>query len=349
MLAVAAVAVAGLVRAWAADGSNFGVCAGCHDTEAALAAEEGGHASIDCVTCHDDRRPGAVGRGHRTIPTSCTTHHATTAAIHPAPTRTLRPARLQRRCLQCHDPHGSTNAHLIRTAIRKRGRLRPIDFHAAGGAVPGGFVDAATPGHGLCETCHRGTRFYPANGRGESHFTSDCALCHQHEASFQPVVSDANCAVCHADEAARLDKPNLHHNKFAGKCSSCHAEAKTEPGAGHRAISACADCHAPERFATHAPGVDIPCMQCHEPHGTDNRSLVRDVIHTVQGADQPVHFDSVAGKADGSFASASAAGTGLCELCHTTTQFYRADGGGAAHYVVPCTRCHPHAAGFLPQ
>ena len=350
ILAWLVLAVAGASRARADGVSASGICAACHATETGLAAMDGGHAPLlDCLTCHEDRRPGSFGPGHRARPTSCTTHHTTTVATHPPPDRTLRPARLRRSCLKCHDPHGSQNAHLIRAAIRTGGRLRPIDFHDIGGSVPGGFVDPTTPGRGLCEVCHRTTRFYRADGHGESHFTSDCTLCHDHAASFRPVITDASCSSCHPAEAARLAKQNLHHDKFDGKCSSCHDAVASEPGPGHRAISACADCHSAERVATHAPGVAIPCAQCHEAHGTDNIRLMRDVIHTVQGADQPLHFDSLVGQADGSFASASAPGTGLCEVCHTRTQFYRADGRGAAHYTTTCLQCHSHAAGFLPR
>ena len=335
----------------AADFSDPGICARCHETQAALVTEDGGHAPLlDCLVCHDDRRPGSFGRGHRTIPTSCTDHHTTMVEPHPPPVRALKPARLRRRCLVCHDVHGSPNARLLRTAIRVGARLRPIDFHDAGGAVAGGFVDPAKPGRGLCETCHRHTKFYLANGRGAPHFTNDCGLCHDHAASFRPVVTDANCAVCHADEAARLATSSLHHDKFTGRCSSCHAELKPDAGPGHRAISACADCHAAARVTTHIPpGIALPCMQCHEPHGSGNARLVRDVIHTIQGADRPIRFDSVSGRVDGSFASASQPGTGLCEVCHTRTQFYRADGSGAAHFTLPCGRCHPHAGGFAPS
>ena len=330
---------------WAADLADSGVCARCHGTQAALAAT-GGHApTLDCLTCHEDRRPGFFGHGHRTVPTSCTDHHTTMPATHPPPAAPLGTVRLQRSCLKCHDVHGSTNAHLIRTTIRARGRLRSVTFHDAGD-----FVDPANPGHGLCEVCHRGTMFYPANGHGDAHFTGDCALCHDHAAGFEPVVTDANCPVCHASEAALLDKPNLHHDRFAGKCSSCHAEVLAEPGPGHRAISACADCHNPARVAAHVPpGTTIACTQCHEPHGTDNIRLVRDVISTSQGGDRSMLFDDLTGRSDGSFASASAPGSGLCEVCHTRTRFYRADATGAAHYTTTCTQCHPHAAGFLPD
>src|SRR3990172_3692582 len=62
-----------------------GICARCHQRQAGLAAE-GGHAPfLDCLTCHEDRRPGTFGPRHRAIPTSCTTHHTTTIAAHPPP------------------------------------------------------------------------------------------------------------------------------------------------------------------------------------------------------------------------------------------------------------------------
>ena len=80
----------------------------------------------------------------------------------------MRVARLRRRCLTCHDVHGSPNADLVRPTIRFDSRLHPIAFDAAGGAVPGGFVDPANPGRGLCETCHKTTKFYRADG---------CAAC----------------------------------------------------------------------------------------------------------------------------------------------------------------------------
>ena len=132
--------------------SDLLVCAHCHEQETALAIAAGGHApSIDCLTCHDDRRPGIFGHGHRAKPTSCTAHHLTPVETHPPPTRKLGPAKLQRSCLKCHDPHGSTNSHLILTAIRTGNRLRPVDFHDPGDGVSQGFVDPTRPGRGLCE------------------------------------------------------------------------------------------------------------------------------------------------------------------------------------------------------
>lgn len=328
-----------------------GVCARCHERQASLAGFQGGHARfIDCVTCHDQRRPSVFGPRHRATTKTCTSHHATPVDTHPVPDHPPSGARRERNCLKCHDPHGSTNLHLVRTPIRTRGRFRPIEFVATGDDATPSFVDEARPGRGLCEVCHKTTRFYPASGQGESHFTGDCTRCHDHAVGFKAVASDANCATCHPDEAALLEKPNLHHDRFAGECSSCHAEVDPTPGPGHRDTAACVRCHSPQKVADHVPpGIRVRCEQCHDPHGTDNLRLVRGVIETTGGAERPITFTTLAGLADGSFASASAPGTGLCEVCHTSTRFYRADGSGAAHYTTTCLQCHPHSAGFLPD
>ena len=344
LLALAAGARAGSL-------SDSGICARCHETEAALAADAGGHAQfVDCLSCHDDRRPGRFGPGHRTVPTSCTSHHTVTVDGHPPKAQARKPKALARNCLKCHDPHGSTNAHLINTSIRTRGRFRPIDFHDAGGVVTGGFADPTHPGAGLCEVCHTKTKFYLANGHGQPHFTDDCTLCHDHAAAFEPVVSPTNCEVCHADEAARLAKPGLHNANFAGNCVACHSQVSPTPGPGHETKPACSTCHAPSEVTAHAPpGVGaLPCTQCHDPHGSDNIELVRETLHTTLGTDQPIVFSNRSGKADGSFASVSAPGTGVCEVCHTTTNHYRNDGGGSPHYTTPCYPCHSHADGFEP-
>jgi predicted CXXCH cytochrome family protein len=344
-LAIGLTFVLSIRAAPAADlGDVGGVCSECHDTQVSLTAATGGHAAeLACQDCHEDRRPGRIGRRHRTIP-RCTTHHDT-AGHPPHADGGLRTGN--RSCLRCHEPHGSTNLALIRPSLRaRRDRLVPITFTGTAGAAPGGFTDPAAPGDGLCEVCHRDTAFYRADGSGDPHFTESCVLCHAHPAGFAPVVSEQNCGVCHAGEATRFTKPSGHSGEFT--CGGCHAEVAPAPGPGHRSIAACADCHADR--ATHAPaGVPpFPCTQCHDPHGTDNTNLVLETIVTPQGAARPIRFDNLLGRADGSFASASAPGTGICEVCHTTTAHYRADGGGEPHFTFSCLPCHLHGTGFAP-
>ncbi|HZP43656.1 MAG TPA: hypothetical protein VFD84_19380 [Candidatus Binatia bacterium] len=322
-----------------------GVCARCHETEVAAAASTGGHAAkLDCLSCHTLRRPGHFGPRHATKP-RCTTHHDTMGHPPAAAARARRnPTRL---CLRCHDPHGSTNLALVRPALRLRGRLRPVTLTSDAGAAATGFTHPDAPGTGVCETCHRTTDFYRANGRGKPHFTESCVLCHDHERSFRPVAALQNCAVCHADEAARLAKPSLHHDRL--DCTSCHAEVSPTPGTGHRRVPACAECHADT--ATHAPPGEtaFACARCHDAHGSDDAALVRTTIETPAGGAAAVGFTGdLSGRADGSFASASAPGTGVCEACHTTTRFYRADGTGEPHFTFSCLPCHRHTSGFEP-
>jgi predicted CXXCH cytochrome family protein len=322
-------------------------CGQCHGDEAATTAATGGHSAlVDCVGCHADRRPGRVGSRHRAIPNCENCHDEPTG--HPPRAHEPHGRRATRNCLACHDVHGSPNLHLVRTDVIRRGVVSAIAFTSEQGAAAGGFTDPADPRHGLCQTCHRHTDFYRRNGTGMPHFTFPCTRCHVHDVHFDVVVTDANCALCHTDEAARFAKPSGHQASFAA-CSGCHGEGSTStPGPGHRKIEPCETCHPAN--ATHAPTgpPGLPCTQCHDPHGTDNASLVLDVLTTTAGAQVPIRFDNLFGRTDGSFAGASAPGTGICEVCHTTTKFYRADGSGDPHFTFSCLPCHRHAAGFAP-
>ena len=339
--------VAAVPTASAATAADAGICASCHADEVSALVATGGHSSlVDCRGCHADRRPGRVGRRHRATPRCEDCHTEQTG--HPVGATTGNGLRRMRNCLACHDVHGSPNLALIQQSLRWRRRVTAIVFTNKAGAAPGGFTDPDDPGTGLCETCHRTTDVYRSDGTGKPHFTAPCTDCHAHAAHFEPVATDQNCSLCHVEAAARFTKPSGHSASFA-RCSGCHAEVSPTPGPGHRAIEACQSCHATP--ATHAPpGIGaLPCAQCHEPHGSDNLDLVRELLKTVQGTEVPIRFDNLQGRVDGSFASASAPGTGICEVCHTTTAFYRADGTGAPHYTFSCLPCHTHEKGFEPQ
>jgi hypothetical protein len=321
-------------------------CTGCHTDHLTTLAATGGHSPLtDCHGCHEDRRPNRVGRRHRSKP-NCTDCHAGPSG-HPTPKTEPTGVRATRKCLTCHDVHGSPNLHLVGPDVIRRRLVFPIAFTNEQGAAAGGFTDPEHPGRGLCEVCHRKTDFYRRDGTGMPHFTETCTLCHLHTDHFDAVATETNCGICHADQATRFARPSAHSARFA--CSGCHAEISPTPGPDHRAIEACQSCHADN--ATHAPAgpPGLPCTQCHDPHGTGNTNLVLDVLTTTGGAQVPIRFDNLDGRVDGSFASASAPGTGICEVCHTTTRFYRADGTGDPHFTFSCLPCHLHAQGFRPQ
>jgi hypothetical protein len=103
-------------------------------------------------------------------------------------------------------------------------------------------------------------------------------------------------------------------------------------------------------------------VQCHNPHGTSNIKLVRETICTEaqvpcpQGSERQIRFDNESGERDGSFASLSEPGTGVCEICHIDTDVFKADGTGEDNHWVflprlttpSCVACHQHPRGFMP-
>jgi hypothetical protein len=188
----------------------------------------------------------------------------------------------------------------------------------------------------------------------------------------------------------------LFNNAASPNCYSCHDSA-----AGHAPAAAAADpyrlgvyatnttglcdtCHGPSGTAarvniqehtktmtgstkTWPSGYDFKCVDCHDPHGDANYSMVRSYLSaptasndasfgsnsygTPQdtGAASAVVFTSTAGMAAGSYGITGAGALGICEVCHTQTVYWRRDIASESH--VPgtrCTNCHKHTQGFKP-
>lgn len=164
-----------------------------------------------------------------------------------------------------------------------------------------------------------------------------------------PVAVYGECAYCHTELAASMVNTG-GHGSLAIKCTVCHQNLEPDdPGPGHATVPECLDCHSSQQ--THfdpAAGTPNECLVCHTPHGSPNLLLVDTFIVTTQGGEVPITFTNLNGLADGSFASVSDPGTGICEVCHTETLYYRSDGMGEPHFGFPCYTCHTHPEGFAP-
>jgi hypothetical protein len=126
----------------------------------------------------------------------------------------------------------------------------------------------------------------------------------------------------------------------------------------------CAACHGVLDHGSEATGRaygawTTVCRDCHAPHGARNAYLVRDQLRPpwVAGADAPAPravrfatrsgFASAGGEVDRAAASfANGDGTGPCQVCHTRTARWRADGVADPIHVGDCAFCHRHQAGF---
>ncbi len=149
---------------------------------------------------------------------------------------------------------------------------------------------------------------------GVVHFDLDCTICHSPSAtpgSEQPgqTLPTCNTAACHEHDAN-------------GPLPAAVHQSPPQPGSA--------------------------CLDCHHGHMSSNAALVREQIVTPEGARAVVLLDLSVGVGDGGLVSVTPPVRGVCQVCHTTTRFYRGDGSGEPHFTFPCFTCHPHAAGFAP-
>ena len=317
-------------------------------TRASRSRRTGGHSSlVDCVGCHAERRPNRIGRGHRAKPLVRGLPHGADRppAARGRAHRRARDARTVSAATTC--TRETANLSLVNTNVVPPPRV-PDRLHGARRRRARRLVDPLEPGKGLCEVCHTKTGRLPARRQGRAALPQDCTLCHSHADHFLPVADASNRNVCHADEAARFDDdPSAHSARF--QCVDCHAGAVAD--AGPRAIAPwkrALDCHS-DRM-THAPNgpPGLPCTQCHDPHGTKNSYRARPP-HDDLGNEVPIRFRQP-GRQGQTAASVSLSnpGTGICEVCHTTTRHYRADGTGDPHFTFSCLPCHLHARRVQP-
>ena len=141
-------------------------------------------------------------------------------------------------CIQCHEPHGSTNLYNIRSLIRVQQNpaiitTGPVVFTSLTGADSYDEVDSALPESAasnvddLCVTCHVnvnniGYPMNPASHTGGGNHASgadyrgqNCVTCHPHSADaaastrdgFMP--SGGSCKGCHAAPQGALPRRQI--------------------------------------------------------------------------------------------------------------------------------------------
>lgn len=151
------------------------------------------------------------------------------------------------------------------------------------------------------------------------------------------------CFGCHASVASAWE--NLSSHSVVLDCQGCHTVLSLA-GTGHAARPACSRCHSESAH----PAADSACVTCHDPHGSPNAFLVRPKLSLSGGSTAGIHLSRIEGASRDGLARAGVAGekagTGLCEVCHGATRYYRRDGSGTPHEAGWCAGCHRHSEGF---
>jgi predicted CXXCH cytochrome family protein len=292
------------------DQAPFGSCAYCHNDKAVNVAPVSD--DLQCAVCHDDQKPGVYGPGHRGIP------GPELVPSFAGPTHALGTEAPFGYCAYCHND-------------------KATNMTASGVTVQCTFCHdtALSPNYGP------GHRSFP----GPSQVQSFPGPAHK----LGPEAVYGQCGFCHNSTAVTAVM-STGHGDMSLVCENCHSALRPGYGPGHELAPRCAECHATQH--THedpAQGTVKECTSCHTPHGSTNIFLINEQIQTPNSGTHGVVFNNLTGLADGSFASVTQPGTGVCETCHTMTQFYRNDGTGRPHFPFPCFTCHPHAAGFSPN
>lgn len=95
-------------------------------------------------------------------------------------------------CRNCHDPHGSgANSHMIKSQIAFFSTTtQAISFTGTE------FVNTVT-NRGLCQVCHRSTKYYRAGVPETVHFATNCLQCHTHAGGGIAAFAASACDSCH--------------------------------------------------------------------------------------------------------------------------------------------------------
>ena len=223
-----------------------------------------------------------------------------------------------------------------------------------------------------CNNCHS----YP-NGHlnGSIEEPQTCAIaCHPNNVNqTNPAWGDnatrLACESCHAPNASFINKYAPYKANFAGSrhgatntCTTCHDQNSAHIGVAggtKRLLLAnnsnlCASCHNTTGVAAQfrnmtghffTKGTDplMSCQVCHDPHGTTNVAMLRTSIAFRNSTAWVINFTNrTTGFVD------NVTNRGICQVCHTFTNHYRA--GQADNHMAgqKCTLCHDHRKAFKP-
>lgn len=195
------------------------------------------------------------------------------------------------------------------------------------------FLRTSNSGDAMCKNCHiaRDIKRYSDNpiNRGShpvgiTYNTADPRLNVAPQNSMILVNSKVECSSCHSvHNAATNDGNLLRQTNDDILCKSCH---------------------------TYGNHQGMTCARCHDTHNTDktNIFMVSSNILTPSSGIKTVVLTAESGV--NSYADADATFDGICEVCHTSTNYHKHDGSGGAHNNASnCITCHPHDNGFMPS
>ena len=325
-----------------------------------------GGGTATCLKCHDahrSREKGLLVKGQKDLCRSCHESLPQPAGFKGS----MHPPFAEGTCSTCHEPHGGGgDAHLARAgndlcstchadivAPAGKGEVRHEaldamecrDCHSGHASAEAALLKK--PEGDTCTECHEKTRF---SHEHPPYLTSDCGACHSnhsrtpkllagevnqvcgqcHEAQLgaigatfpHPPAKDDNCLSCHAPHGS--ENKGLLTESQKGLCTGCH-------DIGDLVVQAAASEQPPQ---VHAPVDEGRCGDCHDPHGSTRKWLVRD---ERDGLCYGCHTKQKVSFMEGTQHAPVAEGN--CDVCHTP---HGSTAGALRTKNEPdlCTQCH---------
>lgn len=217
-----------------------------------------------------------------------------------------------------------------------------------------------------CSTCHTSDAAathvnFTVNLLSGINKNGTCGTCHTVSESWGAAATTVSCQDCHTGSGSTIGvaaplkslAATAGHGAQGQDCTACHDSNSDHIsgtlGDNNRLKAAlgtdngnCLYCHnttgtvtnpAMLNMAAHqTSGLGSKCADCHDAHGTSNSMMVNSTINGTA-----VSFT-------GNNTFANGANNGVCQVCHTTTSYFKANGTGAAHVdsTENCLRCHSH-------
>jgi len=260
------------------------LCYTCHQEMGDAIQKNVAHAPAKegrCEVCHTEHGSDQPGFVKAPAPELCVGCHTVDTLLNAAH-QGFNVAKAD--CLDCHNPHLSTAAKLVRPVSHPPFAEGACDLcHEKG---PDGSVVAPADVSEVCATCHDGlgedknlaVQHPPFEG-------GECVACHRVHAADEEKLLRAKdgqlCFQCHGD-LRKLDTLASVHPPFGDqKCMDCHRpHASANAGLLNKpAESFCLQCHtalgeALAKGQVHAPVKSGRCLACHEKHAGTQPALL---------------------------------------------------------------------------
>ncbi|MFQ5604525.1 MAG: cytochrome c3 family protein [bacterium] len=281
-------------------------------------------------------------------------------------------------CMSCHNPAGLASNKPFTNADRANPGVSGTS-HAWNATAINNTYGASLPtdaemlkrvydGKIVCSTCHnQHDQTFPPFLRASNFQNALCKDCHavRNVGSYRTSPDNKGShpvGVVYPTSDERFysspqnpDLPLIDPDRV--ECTTCHSPHFAESGGSHSGTGdgyilrdkndddLCQACHTYEDHKSQG------CRQCHQPHdpAQTNIFLVGPTVETPNSGSKPVIFTAESGP--NSFADGDGTYNGICEVCHTKTDFHRNNSSGNhTHNVgVNCTQCHRHKDSFMPS